>query len=90
MDAGAVHWSLCKYCATRNIDCGGLTDSPCPIANRIVKVSLCQGDLMLCDHCNNVRFGSKTKEQRDKEGKGTKASAQISSASKPNVGSCLQ
>ena len=81
MNASDGQCSLCEYYATRIMACDGLADGPCPIANRNKKVTLCQGDLMLCDHCNNMRFGSKTKEQREKAG--TKASAQMSSGSKP-------
>jgi len=46
--------------------CEGLPAGPCPrkVNNRTVK--LCQGDLMLCQACENVRFPSTTKGESAK------------------------
>ena len=36
--------------------CEGPPNNECPFNRSGNKVALCQGDLMLCSHCNNIRF----------------------------------
>ena len=38
--------------------CEGLVDQPCPHNRRGEQVRLCQGDLMLCRYCEDVRFNN--------------------------------
>ena len=45
--------------------CAGPVGPPgtvCPVTTRGKVVTLCQGDLFLCEQCNASRFGTKTKE----------------------------
>jgi hypothetical protein len=43
--------------------CQGLSDGPCPQQKRDSTVRLCQGDLLLCHSCEEIRFPSRNSDR---------------------------
>lgn len=58
--------------------CQGLPDGPCPHNVRGSKVKFSQGDLMLCPHCKDIRFGNNSNNKTAPDNATAEASTSVS------------